>query len=85
MNKVLATAVIDYAAFLSLSDDRDVHPDVAVAQLESLASLLQQFTEGERREFVTYIAEVRLNEAKKGASSARLEFLELLAADLGLE
>ena len=85
MNKILARVAVEYAAFLALSDDSVLDPDVAIAQLERLASLLQAMSEEDRAQFLVHVAEIRQEESKDAANADRVQFLSSIEADLGLE
>jgi hypothetical protein len=54
VNEILMRAVVEAAAFLELSSDEVVHPDIAVEQLESIAYLLGQLSESDKRQLVAF-------------------------------
>jgi hypothetical protein len=83
MNPSLMKAIIDLAAFLSLSEDDVVNEDSALFQLEQLAATLHQLSDTERQVFVDYIQQVASAE-RVSASQERIEFLENLAENLGV-
>lgn len=72
-------AVVHMAAFLELSDDNAVDPDVAVKQLESLAFELQQLAPDGREALITFV----LREAEQAEGEYR-EFLLGFPEALGL-
>ena len=85
MNQLLMRAVVEYAIFLGLSEETDVNPDVAVSQLEQLTSILRQLDPVERKEFMSFIQTMRDAESQNPRSQERVEFLNSLAENLGLE
>ena len=54
MNEILMRVVVEAAAFLELAADDVLDPDVAVKQLESMAYLLGQLNESEKRQLVAF-------------------------------
>jgi hypothetical protein len=54
VNEVLMRIILRLAAFFELSDAPDVHPDVAVRQLEEVSFLLQGLNQQERDTFVAF-------------------------------
>src|SRR5436190_23821152 len=54
VNQILMRAVVEAAAFLELAADDVVDPDIAVKELESMAYLLGQLNESEKRELVAF-------------------------------
>jgi hypothetical protein len=83
MNPTLMKAIVDFAAFLSLSTDDVVNPDAAVAQLEQLAGTLSQLNADERRTFSNFVEGMKKSE-KSSANQDRLEFLDSLVQNLGV-
>ena len=71
MNEILMRAVVQAAAFLELSSDDVLDPDVAVAQLENMAHLLGQLDDAEKHQLVAFVQV----EAERAESSAYREFL----------
>jgi hypothetical protein len=56
VNEILMRAVVEAAAFLELSPDEVLDPDLAVKELESMAHLLGQLSEREKRQLVAFRA-----------------------------
>jgi hypothetical protein len=54
VNEILMRAVVEAAAFLELSPDDVLDPDIAVKQLESMVYLLGQLSESEKRQLVAF-------------------------------
>jgi hypothetical protein len=73
-------AVVEACAFLELSSDDVVDPDVAVKQLESLAHLLSQLSDKEKREFVLFTRD----EAERVPSDPYRNFLRHFPDAMGL-
>lgn len=84
MKNILAEIVLRNIEFFSLSADSDVHPDVAVRQLEMMASLLKELPETEREHFFE-VAKERL-EQRRGtrAPEEQIALLENLREHLGI-
>ena len=76
-------AIVESAAFLALSGDDVINPDVAVAQLEQLAAILKTLTPSEREEFIAYVQNLASSERRSG-NAKRADFLSSLPSDLGL-
>jgi hypothetical protein len=78
--------VIDACAFLELSGDDVVAPDAAVKQLESITATLQdELSEDERREFISYCEDLARRERAAGWSSKeRITFVKRLPEYMGL-
>ena len=85
MNTILMRTVVDFAAFLSLSEDEMVNPDAAVAQLEYLAAALKQLNLEERLLFIRFTKNLAEEETQLYGASQRTRFLDTLAQNLGLE
>ena len=83
MNLVLVRAIVDLAAFLSLSGEKVIAPDAAQAQLEQLAFSLKELSAGERAVFVRTVALLAQEEAAAGVSLTRQRFVAALPASLG--
>ena len=84
MKTSLAEIVIQNIEFLNLASDSDIHPDVAVQQLESIASLIKELPPAELNCFLEEAAK-RLEELRsKGASEERIALLENLRENLGI-
>jgi hypothetical protein len=84
MNEILMQAVLELAMFLDLSGDDVLDPDTAVAQLEFLASILQNLTPKEQKILVQYARQMSFSEQQIGRAE-RAEFLLSLPKALGLE
>jgi hypothetical protein len=84
MKSTLAEIVLQNIEFFSLSADSDIHPDVAVRQLEIVASLLKQLPEAELNCFLETVRE-RLEQLRsKSASEEQISLLENLREHLGI-
>jgi len=85
MNPTLMRAVAECIVFLNLSSDDEVDPDVAVEQLEQLASIMQQLTANERAEFADFTQKLATEEAQSSRpSKERVECLRTMFENLGL-
>lgn len=73
-------AVVEAAAFFELAADDVLDPDVAVKELESIAYLLGQLKEGEKRELTAF---TRV-EAERTSSVEYREFLRQFPETMGL-
>jgi len=82
--KALARAVINAAAFLELSDDKALDPELAVQALEELALHLSQCTEDEKKAVAEVLAEMRATELETGLRPDVLAFLDSFLASFGL-
>jgi hypothetical protein len=71
MSELLMRAVVQAAAFFELSSDDVLDPDVAVTQLEDLAHLLNQLSDGEKHQLVAFVHA----EAERAESAAYRAFL----------
>ena len=71
-------AIVQVAAFLELSPDELIDPDAAVRELETMAQLLDQLSEGEKRQFVAFVHA----EVEAGGPAAYREFLRSLPKTL---
>lgn len=84
MESTLADIVLQNLEFFSLAPDSDIHPDVAVRQLEIVASHLKGLPETELKNFFRH-AEKRLQKLRdEGASKEQLKLLENLRECLGV-
>ena len=83
MNQPFLQIVVDLVSFLALSDDELVDQDAAVEQLEQVAATLKQLPQGERDQFITFLAE-SADLAAKSKNHERSEFLRSLPEQLGL-
>jgi hypothetical protein len=84
MNPTLMKAIVEYAAFLSLSRDDVIQPDAAVAQLEQLATALKELSPADRQTFSRFINSLAAQERQRGRDKNRLSFLETLPQNLGI-
>ena len=75
MNRTLMTAIVECAAFLELSDDGIGNPDAAVAQLETLATILSRLAASERAEFARFVEELAQGAQTRQGQSERVSFL----------
>ena len=73
-------AVLEAAAFLELSPDEVLDPDIAVKELESLAYLLGQLSESEKRELAAFTRA----EVDRASSDDYREFLRQFPGAMGL-
>ena len=71
MNELLMRAVVHAAAFLELSPDDVLDPDVAVAQLEDIAHLLRQLSDADKDQLVAFVQA----EAEVASTPEHREFL----------
>ena len=84
MKTNLAEIVVRDIEFFSLSSDSEINPDVAVKQLEIIASLLKQLPEQELNNFLLQ-ATKRLERLRgEGASQKHLNLLENIRNHLGI-
>jgi len=80
VNEILMRAVVEAAALLELAADDVVDPDIAVKELESMAYLLGQLNESEKRERVAFTEA----EAGRAVSADYREFLQQFPEAMGL-
>jgi hypothetical protein len=80
VNEILMRAVVEAAAFLELSPDEVLDPDLAVKELESMAYLLGQLTESEKRQLVAFTRA----EADRVSSDDYRAFLRRFPEHIGL-
>lgn len=73
-------AVVEAAAFLELSPDEVLDPDLAVKELESMAHLLGQLSESEKRQLVVFTRA----EADRVSSDDYRAFLRQFPEHMGL-
>ena len=74
--KSLAQAVVESAAFLELSGDGVVDPDAAVQAQEAIASALDEASEEEKKELLSYCREcaARISTSASPADLKRRDF-----------
>jgi hypothetical protein len=82
--KALARALINAAAFLELSDDKAINPELAVQALEEIALHLSECSEEERKVLADVLAEMRANELETGPRPEVLAFLDSFLVSFGL-
>src|SRR4051794_1333823 len=82
--KALARAVINAAAFLELSDDEALDPELAVQALEEIGIHLGQCTEDEKKALGEVLAEMRASELETGPRQGVLAFLDTFLTSFGL-
>lgn len=75
MNKILMQIVLDQLAFLELSSDEAINPDIAVRQMEIITWMLRKLPEDEQRELIAFA----LGLAKEQREPDRVAFYESLA------
>jgi hypothetical protein len=80
MNEALMLVVEEFAAFVTLSDPRDLSDEHAKWGRQRLIRILAELTESERDELVAF-----LKRQAEGASGQYREFLKALPAELKLE
>ncbi len=80
----LMRVALECAVFFGMSSDDTIHPDVAVKQLEAIASILQELGESDRQAFLRYIESVAQAEEDESGMTERVEFLRSLGENLGL-
>jgi hypothetical protein len=80
VNEILMRAVVEAAACLELSPDEVLDPDLAVKELESMAYLLGQLTESEKRQLVAFTRA----EADRVSSDDYRAFLRRFPEHIGL-
>jgi hypothetical protein len=80
VNEILRRAVVKAAAFLELSADEVVDPDIAVKELESMAFLLGQLSESEKRQLAAFTRA----EADRASPDECREFLRQFPEAMGL-
>ena len=82
--KALARAIMNAAAFLELSDDKAVDPELAVQALEEIALHLSECSEEEKKALAEVLAEMRANEVETGPRPDVLAFLDSFLVSFGL-
>ena len=82
--KALARALVNAAAFLELSDDKALDPELAVQALEEIGLHLSQSTPEERKALAEVLAEMRALELETGPRAEVLEFLDNFLTSFGL-
>jgi hypothetical protein len=80
VNKIWMDIVLDQLAFLNLSSDEAINPDIAVRQMEAITAMLRKLPEAEQRELVAYAEEL----AKKQRHPERAEMFRNFGEESGL-
>jgi hypothetical protein len=80
----LMKAAVDSAVFFGLCSDDVLNPDVAVRQLEALATTLQGLRPDEIDDFLKYIQTLADQDEEARGSSVRVDFLRSLGENLGI-
>ena len=76
--------VAESLAFLELTDDDLIDPDVAVKQLESITDSLQKLSKDERETFLRFVDDVMVPEARAAYNEEAVELFGRMGEDLGL-
>jgi hypothetical protein len=82
--KALARALINAAAFLELSGDKVLDPEMALQALEEIAYHLSHGTEEEKNVVAEVLAEMRATELESDPRPEVLEFLDTFLTSFGL-
>lgn len=82
--KALARAVINAAAFLELSDDQSLDPELATQALEEIAFHLSHCSPEEKQALLEVLAEMRAAELESGPRIEMMDFLDSFPATFGL-
>jgi hypothetical protein len=84
VNATLMQIVVDAIEYFGTCDERTLHPDHAVRQLESICAALKQLSASERRQFVEFV-ELAAHEAGHRGDAKRERFLRLLPQNAGID
>jgi hypothetical protein len=84
MEPGLVDAVFDALLFFMISDDVDIHPDIAIKQVEVMVFYLKGLPLEKREELVRYVEQVGLREQRESGDSDRVDHLLHLDEYLGL-
>jgi hypothetical protein len=84
MNEILMRLVAESLAFLELTDDELIDPDIAVQQLESITDSLQKLSTDEREAFLRFVNDVMVPEARAAYNEAAAELYGRMREGLGL-
>lgn len=76
--KNLADIVLDYLWFLEFTEEDDLHPDVAIKEMEGLNSQLENFSESEKAALIES-ATRRLDTYGEQLDLSQREFLQAIA------
>lgn len=82
--KALARAVINAAAYLELSDESQVDPELALQALEEIAYNLSYASDAEKQALMEALADMKQAERDNETRPEMLEFLETFPASFGL-
>ena len=83
-NTALIRVAIESAIFFGMSSDDIIQPDVAVSQLEAIASMLQELGEAEKQDFLRFVERLAQSEQAEMGNTPRVDFLFSLGENLGL-
>ena len=83
MNATVFDIIIQNAIFFGLSSSEEIHPDVAVRQLEVMASLLRKLPHDELSSFFEQL-DAKTAAARGQGDFQHLPFLEGLPDNMGL-
>lgn len=81
----LIRVVIDAIAIFSECAGDVVDQDIAIKQLESISSNLQELSPEDKVTFLDYVRQIADQEEAGGASQTRIDFLHTLGENIGLE
>jgi hypothetical protein len=84
MNEILMRLAAESVAFLELTDDELIDPDIAVKQLESITDSLQKLSNDERETFLKFVEEVMAPEARAAYNEEAAELYGRMREDLNL-
>lgn len=84
MKSTVADIVIQNIEFFSLASDSEINPDVAVKQLESIASLLKELPNQDLEDFLTRVTKRLEKLQREGASTEQLNLLRNIREHLGI-
>jgi hypothetical protein len=85
MNEILMRLVAESLAFLELTDDELIDPDIAVKQLESITDSLQKLSNDDRETFLKFVDDVMVQEARAAYNEGAAEVYAGLREALGLQ
>jgi hypothetical protein len=84
MKSTVADIVIQNIEFFSLASDSEINPDVAVKQLESIASLLKELPNQDLEDFLARVTKRLEKLQREGASTEQLNLLRNIREHLGI-
>src|SRR5262245_7656069 len=82
--KTLARALINAVAFLDLSDDKAIDPELATQALEEFAFTLTHCSDEEKQAVTEVLAAMHAAERESGPRPEMLEFLDSFMESFGL-